>query len=184
MFESNDYLSVDLEHPRKAALVRVLVEDDLASTGTAFKFTCVDFRDSAAAEKLSPYMSHHYPLTTEMFDTDFLRLDLEHPEQVILIPTKYNSQILMESDVEEVVAKMKESRDCFGEKKTRSLATETFETNDILRFDLEHPEQAIIIPTRYNSRIYIERDAKEVVAKMKESCGRFAVMRRDKILKY
>ncbi|KAG4263465.1 hypothetical protein FPRO06_06000 [Fusarium proliferatum] len=44
-----------------------------------------------------------------MFDTDFLRFDLEHPEQVILIPTKYNSQILMERDAEGVVAKMKES---------------------------------------------------------------------------
>ncbi|KAI1017136.1 hypothetical protein LB505_001877 [Fusarium chuoi] len=119
-----------------------------------------------------------------MFDTDFLRFDLEHPEQVIFIPTNYNSLILMESDVEEVVAKMKDSRDCFGGNKTRSLATETFETNDILRFDLEHPEQAIIIPTRYKNRIYMERDATEVVAKMKESCERLAEMRRDKILNY
>ena len=121
---------------------------------------------------------------TEMFDTDFLRLDLEHPEQVILIPTKYNSQILMESDVEEVVAKMKERRDCFGGNKTRSLATETFGTNDILRFDLEHPEQAIIIPTRYNSRVYIERDVKEVVAKMKESGELFGETGRDKTLSH
>lgn len=51
MFKSNDYLSVDLEHPRKAALVRVFVEHALASTGTAFKFDCVDFRDSAVARK-------------------------------------------------------------------------------------------------------------------------------------
>ncbi|CCT69007.1 uncharacterized protein FFB20_07172 [Fusarium fujikuroi] len=55
MFESNDYLSVDLEHPRKAALVRVFVEDDLASTGTAFKFACVGFRDSAAAKNAYEY---------------------------------------------------------------------------------------------------------------------------------
>lgn len=66
-------------------------------------------------------MSPHYPLTTKMFDTDFLRFDLEHPEQVILIPTKYNSQILMERDAEGVVAKMKESCECFVEMRTDKI---------------------------------------------------------------
>ncbi|EXA46063.1 hypothetical protein FOQG_05996 [Fusarium oxysporum f. sp. raphani 54005] len=51
MFESNDYLRFDLEHPRQAAFVRVSVEDNLAKTGTAFKFACVEFRDSTSAKK-------------------------------------------------------------------------------------------------------------------------------------
>ncbi|KAF5581333.1 hypothetical protein FPCIR_10207 [Fusarium pseudocircinatum] len=51
MFESNDSLRFDLEHPRQAAFVRVFVEDDLARTGTAFKFNIVDFWDSIAAKK-------------------------------------------------------------------------------------------------------------------------------------
>ncbi|KAF5672402.1 hypothetical protein FDENT_10592 [Fusarium denticulatum] len=51
MLESSDYLRFDLEHPRQAAFVRLFVEDDLASTGTAFKFKFVDFRDSTAAKK-------------------------------------------------------------------------------------------------------------------------------------
>ncbi|KAF5648324.1 hypothetical protein F52700_1016 [Fusarium sp. NRRL 52700] len=62
------------------------------------------------------HMSRHYPLTSEMFDTnDFLRFDLEHPEQAVIIPTKYNSKIEMERDVKEVIAKLKESRERFGE---------------------------------------------------------------------
>ncbi|EXM22214.1 hypothetical protein RAB80_003500 [Fusarium oxysporum f. sp. vasinfectum] len=51
MFESNDYLHFELEHPRQAAFVRVSVEDNLAKTGTAFKFACVEFRDSTSAKK-------------------------------------------------------------------------------------------------------------------------------------
>ncbi|KAF4501523.1 hypothetical protein FAGAP_2244 [Fusarium agapanthi] len=51
MFESNDYLRFDLEHPKQTACVRVSVENDLANTGTAFKFTCVEFQGSAAAKK-------------------------------------------------------------------------------------------------------------------------------------
>ncbi|KAF5614258.1 uncharacterized protein FSUBG_138 [Fusarium subglutinans] len=51
MFECNDYLHFDLEHPRQAACLQVSVEDDLANNGTAFKFTCVEFRGSAAAKK-------------------------------------------------------------------------------------------------------------------------------------
>ncbi|KAH7203647.1 hypothetical protein DER44DRAFT_747114 [Fusarium oxysporum] len=51
MFESNDYLRFDLEHPRQAAFVRVSVEDNVAKTGTAFKFACVEFRDSTSAKK-------------------------------------------------------------------------------------------------------------------------------------
>ncbi|CVK99682.1 hypothetical protein FPRO06_08143 [Fusarium proliferatum] len=62
------------------------------------------------------HMNHHYPLTKEMFNTNnTLRFDLEHPEQVILIPTKYNNRIDMEKAVKEVVAKMKESRERLGE---------------------------------------------------------------------
>ncbi|KAG5752472.1 hypothetical protein H9Q70_004906 [Fusarium xylarioides] len=51
MFENNDYLRFDLEHPRQAAFVRVFVEDDLTNPGTAFKFNFVDFGDSTAAGK-------------------------------------------------------------------------------------------------------------------------------------
>ncbi|EXK98345.1 hypothetical protein FOQG_01281 [Fusarium oxysporum f. sp. raphani 54005] len=61
------------------------------------------------------YMSHRHPLTVEMFETnDYLRFDLEHPQQAVIVPTKYNSRIRMERDVEEIVAKMKESRERFG----------------------------------------------------------------------
>ncbi|KAF4418438.1 hypothetical protein FACUT_11833 [Fusarium acutatum] len=62
------------------------------------------------------YMSHHYPLTSQMFDTnDFLRFDLENPEQAFIIPTRYNSRIHLERDVDQIVTKMKESRERFGE---------------------------------------------------------------------
>jgi hypothetical protein len=63
-----------------------------------------------------------------------------------------------------------------------SLTKETFNTNDQLRYDLEHPEQAILIPTRYNSRINLERDVKKVVAKIKESRERVGEMGRNKTL--
>ncbi|RBR11385.1 hypothetical protein FVER53590_02370 [Fusarium verticillioides] len=62
------------------------------------------------------------------------------------------------------------------------LTKETFNTNDQLRFDFEYPEQAIIIPTRYNSRTDLERDVKKVIAKIKESRERFGEMGRDKTL--
>ncbi|PNP75219.1 hypothetical protein FNYG_11362 [Fusarium nygamai] len=62
------------------------------------------------------------------------------------------------------------------------LTKETFETNDQLRFDFEYPEQAILIPTRYNSRVDMERDVREVVAKIKESRERFGEMGRNKTL--
>ncbi|EWG49854.1 hypothetical protein FVEG_16541 [Fusarium verticillioides 7600] len=46
MFESNDYLRFSLEHPRQTAFVRVFVEDDLASTGTPFKFNFECFAET------------------------------------------------------------------------------------------------------------------------------------------
>ncbi|KAF5571899.1 hypothetical protein FPHYL_42 [Fusarium phyllophilum] len=62
------------------------------------------------------HMSHHDPLTREMFDrNDYLRFDLEHPEQAVTIPTRYNDRIELERDVEEIVTKMKESRERFVE---------------------------------------------------------------------
>jgi hypothetical protein len=64
------------------------------------------------------------------------------------------------------------------------LTVDMFERNDYLRFDLEHPQQAVIVPTKYNSRAKMERDVDEIVAKMKESRERFGVMGRDKILNH
>ncbi|KAF5242998.1 hypothetical protein FANTH_8403 [Fusarium anthophilum] len=104
MFECNDYLRFDLEHPRQAARLQVSVADDLANNGTAFKFTCVEFRRSAAAKKWRAFRRdgadrpqaetkrQHPPVeqtrspTTEMIETDdFLGFDLEHHEQAIII---------------------------------------------------------------------------------------------------
>ncbi|KAF5988620.1 hypothetical protein FCOIX_378 [Fusarium coicis] len=62
------------------------------------------------------------------------------------------------------------------------LTKETFNINDQLRFDLEYPEQAILIPTRYNSRNDLERDVQKVIAKIKESRERFGEMGRNKTL--
>ncbi|KAF5668234.1 hypothetical protein FCIRC_9699 [Fusarium circinatum] len=70
------------------------------------------------------HMNPHYPLTAAMFDTnDLLRFDLENPEQVVVIPTRYNSRIQMEKDINEIVEKMKKSRERFlemGREKTLS----------------------------------------------------------------
>ncbi|KAK2929609.1 hypothetical protein FoTM2_009949 [Fusarium oxysporum f. sp. vasinfectum] len=76
------------------------------------------------------YMSHRHPLTVEMFETnDYLRFDLEHPQQAVIVPTKYNSRIRMERDVEEIVAKMKESREL---RSTIATATYIVESMNVI----------------------------------------------------
>ncbi|KAL9568690.1 hypothetical protein ACKAV7_007164 [Fusarium commune] len=143
MFKSNDYLRFDLEHPRQAAFVRVSVEDDLAKTGTEFKFACVGFRDSTSAKK---YVAS-------------IKLNVE------LVPTKYNSREKMQKGVDDIVASMKKGRERFDAmgrtdpkqkqidntrqwKQTRSLTMDMFEKNGYLRFGLEYPQQAVNIPTK------------------------------------
>jgi hypothetical protein len=46
-----------------------------------------------------------------------------------------------------------------------------FESNDYLRFDLEHPRQAVFVTTKYNSCEKMEEGVDEVAAEMKETPG-------------
>ncbi|KAI1037916.1 hypothetical protein LB505_001547 [Fusarium chuoi] len=99
------------------------------------------------------HMSHHYPLTKEMFQANnLLRFDLENPEQVIFIPTNYNNRNDMEKAVKEVIAKIKESRERFGEMgrdKTLSLG-QVQSTIDIATYIVESMNH--IVKRYYNER--------------------------------
>ncbi|KAF4500549.1 hypothetical protein FAGAP_3243 [Fusarium agapanthi] len=110
------------------------------------------------------HMSPHYPLTAAMFDTnDFLRFDLEHPEQAVIIPTKYNSRIHMERDVDEIVAKMKESRERFSEMGRDKTLSHSQVQSTLLVANYIVESMSVIV-----KRYYIDREEGLRVRKQRE----------------
>ncbi|KAF5719721.1 hypothetical protein FMUND_4497 [Fusarium mundagurra] len=110
------------------------------------------------------HMSHHNPLTKEVFNTnDKLRFDLEHPEQEILIPTRYNSRIEMERDVKKVIAKIKESRERFGEMgRNKTLS------NRQVRSTLDIANQIVESMNVIIKRYYLDREEGLKVKRQRE----------------
>ncbi|KAF5576665.1 hypothetical protein FPCIR_12490 [Fusarium pseudocircinatum] len=110
------------------------------------------------------HMSHHDPITRETFKTnDQLRFDFEHPEQAILIPTRYNSRVDLERDVEEVIEKIKESRERFGEMgRNKTLS------NRQVRTTLEIANQIVESMNLIVKRYYLERREGLRVKKQRE----------------
>ncbi|KAF5682388.1 hypothetical protein FCIRC_5031 [Fusarium circinatum] len=153
MSECNDYLHFDLEYPRQAACLQVSVEDDLDNNGTAFEFTCVEFRGSAAAKK---YVANVKLKSLELSTTT--EDSLTSKSWCLGIP-QYK---MMQKGGDDIAGNMKKGGEHFGamgrtdpkqkqNDNTRQWnrqdppTTEMFETDDFLGFDLEHHEQAIII---------------------------------------
>ncbi|KAF5687315.1 hypothetical protein FDENT_5337 [Fusarium denticulatum] len=110
------------------------------------------------------HTSRHDPITKEMFDTnDKLRFDFEHPEQAAMIPTRYNSRVDMEKDVQEVIAKIKESRERFGEMgRNKTLS------NRQVRTTLEIANQIVESMNVIVKRYYLERKEGLKVKKQRE----------------
>ncbi|KAF5553561.1 hypothetical protein FNAPI_6722 [Fusarium napiforme] len=110
------------------------------------------------------HMSHHDPLTKETFNTnDQLRFDFEYPEQAILLPTRYNSRIDLERDVQEVITKIKESRERFGEMgRNKTLS------NRQVRTTLEIANQIVESMNTIVKRYYFERKEGLKIKKQRE----------------
>ncbi|KAF5635599.1 uncharacterized protein FTJAE_6220 [Fusarium tjaetaba] len=110
------------------------------------------------------HMSHHDPLTREMFQTnDGLRFDLEYPEQAVIIPTRYNSRIALERDVQKVIEKIKEARERFSEMgRNKTLS------NRQVRTTLEIAKQIVEAMNTIIKRYYKERQEGLNVKKQRE----------------
>ncbi|KAF5988054.1 hypothetical protein FBULB1_1695 [Fusarium bulbicola] len=100
------------------------------------------------------HVNPHYPLTAAMVGThDYLRFDLEHPEQAVTIPTKYNNRIYMESDVNKIVAKMKESRERFMEMGREKTLSHSQVQSTLLVANLIVESMSVIV-----KRYYLDRE--------------------------
>ncbi|KAF5634566.1 hypothetical protein F52700_5759 [Fusarium sp. NRRL 52700] len=89
---------------------------------------------------------------------------------------------MMQNGGDDIVASMNKSREHFGAMGRTDPSRNKTTTPACGADKILDPRGAVIIPTRYSSRISMKRDAGEVVAKMKESRERFAEMGKDKVL--